>query len=739
MEPAGAVFSTTLYPPPPFSPQSLSPLALPPPPPSPFAVSQRPSVRSAPAAAAEAALPAGALSSSLPFTRASPSLSLASQSQSLSYSSLDARPAASGAAAPQRLIAPARSAELRALFLARSDLRQPSFFELVAQQKLLEGLLAALQHVVDVLTNPLEREEEERLRRADADAVADMQRRSSHAWKDGREAAHAVGGAREEGKKDDPTRRKEERQKRGANGGPRRASVSDSGTEETQRPGRFARLSKGVLGDLLLFLRERRSFVSPRRLVLWMLTHWELLYGLCIAGVEYQSLCASSASFAEHFYGLQRLDSAWLPVSSSIEPSAAPPPASSQPPSASGFLPEASEAGPEVPSAASAGAAQVVGSSHSRLPTEEAMNRKREQDAEISRMLNLIEAAGRTPAGGLTLRKRQVFFSVLFLLLPLLRRKLHAAYLRSVRTLNTHSTTFLNESPFTVETASQGEGEEEERYKEAETRKQRAFSAFRRTLSRVVRLVRAKVRSFSLLLRHVWRVRWALFAKFYPAASGLHGLVCFVYMLLYLADSAKFPYWSPSMHALGLVYVRGPPPFSPFSPFFPLSGVSAVKRGSGTSPESPARARLLRVGVDFLARTLARFSRLALVSLALSLRLLDWWRDYETAVRAAATQNDLLQFPGLGAEALAEKAEAKEIKIPPPPAPPQGVGASCVPLPQDDRICPLCHRPRTNAACLSTGFVFCYRCVVNFVRAHQRCPVSGRSVREDHIRRLYEV
>uniref|UniRef100_UPI00359025AF peroxisome assembly protein 12 n=1 Tax=Myxine glutinosa TaxID=7769 RepID=UPI00359025AF len=40
--------------------------------------------------------------------------------------------------------------------------------------------------------------------------------------------------------------------------------------------------------------------------------------------------------------------------------------------------------------------------------------------------------------------------------------------------------------------------------------------------------------------------------------------------------------------------------------------------------------------------------------------------------------------------------------------------------------CPICLRPRSNPAVLSTsGYVFCYPCVYNYIRTHRSCPVTG--------------
>ncbi|XP_071400284.1 peroxisome assembly protein 12 [Centroberyx affinis] len=52
--------------------------------------------------------------------------------------------------------------------------------------------------------------------------------------------------------------------------------------------------------------------------------------------------------------------------------------------------------------------------------------------------------------------------------------------------------------------------------------------------------------------------------------------------------------------------------------------------------------------------------------------------------------------------------------------------------------CPLCRRPRTNAAALCTsGFVFCYRCIYVYVKDKQRCPITGFPSQLQHLVKIY--
>ncbi|KEP65591.1 UNVERIFIED_CONTAM: hypothetical protein HHA_247652 [Hammondia hammondi] len=781
MEATGAVFSTTLYPP----PHSDRAAALPS---SALSSSLQPDTHSAPppgdasrlssepsrTSSSSGSLPLSS-SSFLPASSSKPSSSSSSSPPSSSsfFSSALAQQIRR-AAAPQKLERH-RVAQLLLLLLSRSSLQQPSFFEVLAQQKLLEGLLSALQHCVDVLRDQLESAEI-------FGQQAEVRRRQSGDERDEGAGRHAGGGERREKagrrKKGERRERGERREKggeqkqgreRGKKGQVARGSASFvAGSGESGACSWlgwcWGNREKRLLGNAVAFLNHARDQVTSRRVGLWMLRHWEIFFGIFLAGVEWQSLATSSASFAERFYGLQRLDKSFLSLASSPFALASPVPALEVSRDPNGLL------GDDLVAEKSQIDTQLA-----RPLSEET---EKERDAVIKTLLASLERGGRTHAAGLGLRRRQILLSLTFLLLPLLRREIHAAYLRSVRTLDSPASTTVDE--FFSEDSLQDEEEAEEQRREEEERKRtgdnreshsplscsisspcsssqvaaerarslcsRFVSFFSRVLSAVGRFLRSRLRRMFLFLHRLWRLRRRLFVSLYSPACGLHSLVCFMYMLLYLADNAKFPYWSPYMHILGLVYIRSPPPSSPFSPFFPLfPQASAAPQGGAQAAAAVSRHRAALRGrcLELLVNTCTRVSKLSLTGLVLALRLLEWWRDYEAAA-AAASRPDEFSFAGLGTSSRADRYTGKkdpdDIPAPLSPLPDDGEeDVYCVPLPQDDRICPLCHRPRTNAACLPTGYVFCYRCLVNFVRTHNRCPVSGRRASETHIRRLYEV
>ena len=53
-------------------------------------------------------------------------------------------------------------------------------------------------------------------------------------------------------------------------------------------------------------------------------------------------------------------------------------------------------------------------------------------------------------------------------------------------------------------------------------------------------------------------------------------------------------------------------------------------------------------------------------------------------------------------------------------------------------LCPLCRQPRMHPTASPSGFVFCYKCLLQHVKDTGKCPVTGRDCRETQLLRLYE-
>jgi peroxin-12 len=85
----------------------------------------------------------------------------------------------------------------------------------------------------------------------------------------------------------------------------------------------------------------------------------------------------------------------------------------------------------------------------------------------------------------------------------------------------------------------------------------------------------------------------------------------------------------------------------------------------------------------------------------------------------------------------------QERKLPIPPAPPvlKAHPESAVEVKDHGKAgdCLLCHRPRTNEACASSGYVFCYPCIYGYVSEHGKCPVTLLNCKVAGIRKIYDA
>ncbi|KAH3763531.1 peroxisome assembly protein 12 [Pelomyxa schiedti] len=80
---------------------------------------------------------------------------------------------------------------------------------------------------------------------------------------------------------------------------------------------------------------------------------------------------------------------------------------------------------------------------------------------------------------------------------------------------------------------------------------------------------------------------------------------------------------------------------------------------------------------------------------------------------------------------------SNEETLPPPPPPQLWPGVTDSVLKPSDR-CPLCSRRRTNEAVLaSSGFAFCYTCIMPYVRCNSCCPLTATPSTNSQVWRLY--
>lgn len=196
---------------------------------------------------------------------------------------------------------------------------------------------------------------------------------------------------------------------------------------------------------------------------------------------------------------------------------------------------------------------------------------------------------------------------------------------------------------------------------------------------------------------------------------------------LYRAFLAAYPYvsvvWDSSVFCQQLLYVFGRA--KSHSPFLWLSGVQLSHlttldiRNMDLKPATRSATIGSGVGERLRQLTSTVIGGLAIsLSTSLSmgvffLQFLEWWYSSENQ----STIKTLTSLP-----------------TPPPPIHLQDQSG----LAKHNKLCPVCRKVRTNDTVVSTsGFVFCYRCIYVYIKAHQKCPMSGYPSELQHLIKIY--
>lgn len=145
-----------------------------------------------------------------------------------------------------------------------------------------------------------------------------------------------------------------------------------------------------------------------------------------------------------------------------------------------------------------------------------------------------------------------------------------------------------------------------------------------------------------------------------------------------------------------------------YSPLHWLSGVNIIRLTSTTDLSRDGSGRMSSSWVAGQILSISLFI----------LRLVQWWysREHESIVRKTST-----------------------LPIPPPPSSTHTLPSSeGITLPSDVYLCPLCDRPRIDPTTLSTsGFVFCYECISNYIDNHGKCPLTLFPTSREQIIKLF--
>ncbi|XP_064405987.1 putative peroxisome assembly protein 12 [Halichondria panicea] len=142
-----------------------------------------------------------------------------------------------------------------------------------------------------------------------------------------------------------------------------------------------------------------------------------------------------------------------------------------------------------------------------------------------------------------------------------------------------------------------------------------------------------------------------------------------------------------------------------YSPLLWLAGVT-LKRQSGLPSDA--------VSGGWMSNVIGSLAPLGVFSL----KFLEWWYSSEksTAVRMMTS-----------------------LPVPPPPKSIQpSSGGGGVRVPTNPLLCPLCLGKRAEPTTIaSSGYVFCYACILHYLRENHCCPITALPTTEKQIIRLF--
>lgn len=226
----------------------------------------------------------------------------------------------------------------------------------------------------------------------------------------------------------------------------------------------------------------------------------------------------------------------------------------------------------------------------------------------------------------------------------------------------------------------------------------------------------------------------ALFVHLYPFLHMSHNGIQLAYQFAFLIG--KTNYFGPSQHFLGQVVRR--------------ITIADGKDAAGSSGGQTKAMKPLSEQIPEAA--LLRLKKAAVIGVASAL-LVGWIGKFRQEMRRNRIRwivngngngrgdgDDSGSGEGRERNGMSNATRNSDIVIPPPPLPflARRFEDSVKPN-SDHRLCPLCLQKRVNPAASSSGHVFCYKCLVLYIREKgPKCPLVGMRCDESQIVRLFE-
>ena len=243
--------------------------------------------------------------------------------------------------------------------------------------------------------------------------------------------------------------------------------------------------------------------------------------------------------------------------------------------------------------------------------------------------------------------------------------------------------------------------------------------------------------------------------QFYPYFHLVHEGTIFLYQFAYLLGYT--PYWSFSLHSMGFILRR--------------MTVADVQKQQKEKLEKAQQQQTQKKGVEQpkqqstqmlplptgnvipTAKNVPLQSKLTVTRLlrgavlfSVSYTLLSgWYSHFQRELRLrrrrwiAGNEEDesTTQSYESGTNDEGSLRGREKLPIPPPPVPPNLIDRNNQPV--DHWSCPICREPRINPTASTSGYVYCYKCLVSHLRQKgEYCPLTGMPCQENQVVRLFE-
>jgi len=226
--------------------------------------------------------------------------------------------------------------------------------------------------------------------------------------------------------------------------------------------------------------------------------------------------------------------------------------------------------------------------------------------------------------------------------------------------------------------------------------------------------------------RLMFYYKWFL-RNIYPSVNAAYYFSLILFNLAYLFDGSK--YHSPFLWLIGTRIRR-------------LGGADYAAIEALTQPAKVSPARPGEGGSIFTPRNIARSIKPRLLSSLkillptsiFALKFLEWWHasDFARQLSRKAAENIELPPPVLpslppSTQRTAATQQKSEAPQPPPSSPERAKRADppissssllpifTVPMPGDSHLCPICVAPIVTPTASPAGFVYCYKCIHQWV------------------------